>query len=587
VVKKNVYEYTIHQKYAHNEDEQWDDICRRVASTLARPEQSSRDYWEDKFFGVLKHKLFLCGGRILANAGRLKQNMFNCYIRDIQDSIKGPDGWADTLAATTEIMAMGGGVGLAFDKIRPNSAAIKGVGGNSLGSVSFMRTIDGLKYSISGGQNRGIALLFGQSLDHPDILEFLRSKEQDEVISAANISVLVDNAEEFVNHIDDPNHEIELVHGGKVYSKIKMSKVVDLAIKNMLKNGEPGFINRDLMNSDATTYYVAPIVCTNPCGELPHIADGCCNLGSIDIAKFVFPSGRVNWNLMKDVIRTAVRMLDNSYDVSTWPTEKIKYTNQRLRKLGLGIMGAHHFLIKRGIKYSDMDKAPQALAEVMKVITTTAYWESIELAKEKGQFEALDREKFVDSEFVRKLPRKIRENIMEYGIRNCNLTSIAPTGTISIVAETSPSLEPCIAKAMERRYNYRYKGAKVVFDICNIIDPLWLEIKDTDKAELFEEAADIGIENHIAIQAAVQPWVDSSVSKTVNFRPGTVTIDDVKQLIKKYFLKLKGFTMLPEGSRKNAPQQPVKEEVWREWLETGDYSTYGSGADCSSGTCDI
>lgn len=584
---KNIYDYTINHKYSHGENEGWAEICARVAATLAQPEVSAQAYWTDKFFNVLKHRLFLCGGRILANAGRLKQNMFNCYVRDIQDSIKGPGGWADTLATTTEIMAMGGGVGLAFDKVRPREAAIRGVGGNTHGSVAFMRTIDGLKYSISGGQNRGIALLFGQSLDHPDIKEFIRSKEQDGVISAANISILVDNADEFVEHIDDPEYYIELKHAGKVHNKIRLKDIVDLALNNMLKNGEPGFINRGLMNSDATTYYIAPIVCTNPCGELPHIADGCCDLGSIDIAKFVTPGGRVSWNMLKDVTRTAVRMLDNAYDVTIWPTEKVKYTNQRLRKLGLGIMGAHHFLIKRGVKYSNMERAGEMLAEVMKVITTTAYWESIELAKEKGQFEALDREKFIESGFVKKLPRKLRENILEFGIRNCSLTSIAPTGTISIAAHTSPSLEPCIARAMERRFNYSFQGKELTFDKCNVIDPVWLEIMDTDRADLFEEAVDISLENHLYIQAAVQPWVDSAVSKTVNFRPGQVTKEDVKTLIKEYFTKLKGFTMLPEGSRRDAPQQPVEEKTWRKWIETGNYITYGAGADCTSGTCDI
>jgi ribonucleoside-diphosphate reductase alpha chain len=280
-------------------------------------------------------------------------------------------------------------------------------------------------------------------------------------------------------------------------------------------------------------------------------------------------------------------MLDNAYDVTIWPTETVKYTNQRLRKIGLGIMGAHHFLIKRGIKYSDMHKAGQALAEVMKFITINAYWESVELAKEKGQFEALDREKFLESGFTRKLPRKLRDNIKEFGIRNCSLTSIAPTGTIAIAAHTSPGLEPCVAKAMKRNFNYRWEGNEQIYDTCNVIDPIWLEIYNTDKAPLFEEAADISLENHLYIQAAVQPWVDSSVSKTVNFRPGSIKKDDVKRLIKKYFQRLKGFTMLPEGSRKDAPQQPVPEKVWRKWIDSNDFTTYGQTQKCQGNQCDI
>ena len=586
--KLSVYEYTLKQKYAHHESENWDQISQRVAVTLAQAETSNHPYWTNKFYNVLKHKLFLCGGRILANAGRLRQNMFNCYIKDVQDSIKGPDGWADTLAVTTEIMSMGGGVGLSFDKIRPRTANIRGVGGITNGSVAFMRTIDGLKYSITGGQNRGIALLFGQALNHPDILEFIRSKEQDGIISAANISILVDDTDEFIDHIDDYNYEIELIHGGKVYGKMKLSKIVDMAIDNMLKNGEPGFINRGLMNEDSNIGYIAPICCTNPCGELPHIPDGCCDLGSIDIAKFVTLGGRVNWNLLKDVTRTAVRMLDNAYDVTSWPNSSIQQINQRLRKIGLGIMGAHHFLIKRNIKYSDMEAAGNALAEVMKIISITAYWESIELAKEKGQFEALDREAFIANGFAKRLPKKLKENILEYGIRNCGLTSIAPTGSIAIAAETSPGLEPCIAKALKRNFNYRFEGKKVIYDTCNVIDPLWLEIKDTNSAELFEEAINISLENHLYIQASIQPWVDSAVSKTVNFRKGDVDKDEVKRLMKKYFKKLKGFTMLPEGSRENAPQQPVDEKTWREWLTTGDYTTFGAADEtCKSGTCDV
>ena len=292
VLNGNVYDYVINNKYSHFEGESWEQISQRVAVTLAQAERSNQAYWTDKFYNVIKHKLFLPGGRILANAGRLKQNMFNCYIKDIQDSIKGPDGWADTLATTTEIMAMGGGVGLAFDKVRPRSAAIHGVGGATNGSVAFMQSIDALKYSISGGKNRGIALLFGQTLKHPDIIEFIKSKEQDGVVSAANISILVDNTEEFVNHLDDPNYEIELEHGGKVYAKVKLSDIVDLAIGNMLKNGEPGFINRDLMQVDSNISYMSQICCTNPCGELPHIPNGCCDLGSYDIAKFVMPNGQ-------------------------------------------------------------------------------------------------------------------------------------------------------------------------------------------------------------------------------------------------------------------------------------------------------
>jgi ribonucleoside-diphosphate reductase alpha chain len=587
VEKLNVYDYTIKRKYSHDQNESWEQICQRVAVTLAHPELSAQEYWTDKFYNILKHKLFLCGGRILANAGRIKQNMFNCFVRDVQDSIKGPGGWADTLAVITEVMAMGGGVGLAFDKVRPKDALIKGVGGISNGSVAFMRTIDGLKYSMTGGTSRGIALLFGQALNHPDIIDFIKSKEQDGIITAANISLLVDNVKEFLDYLDDPNYEIDLIHSGKAYNKERLSKIVDLTIDNMLKNGEPGFINRDLMNKDSSISYIGPICCTNPCGELPHIADGCCDLGSIDLAKFVSPGGRVNWNLLKDVVQTAVRMLDNAYDVTIWPTEKIKYTNQRLRKLGLGIMGAHHFLIRRGIRYSDMRKAGEALAEVMKFITINAYWESVELAKEKGQFEALDREKFLEKGFTRKLPRKLRENIFKYGIRNCSLTSIAPTGTIAIAAHTSPGLEPCIAKAMKRNYNYRWEGDKQIYDSCNVIDPVWLEIYNTEKATLFEEAADISLENHLYIQAAVQLWVDSSVSKTVNFHPGDVTRDQVKKLMKKYFHRLKGFTMLPEGSRKDAPQQPVPEKVWRKWIETGDYTTYGQTQKCPGNKCDV
>lgn len=583
----SVYDYTISKKYAHG-NENWDEISKRVANSLASAEDiQHRSYWFEKFNSVLKHKLFLCGGRILANSGRIKNNTFNCYIRSVEDSITGQDGWADTFKEIIQIMSVGGGVGLSFDKVRPRGQHIKGVGGVSNGSVSLMRSIDALKYSITGGQNRGIALLFGQTLNHGDIEEFIKSKEQDGVISAANISILVDDDEEFTNNLDNPDYEITLEHCGKPLKKIKLIDIVDQAVENMLKNGEPGFINRHLMNKDSTISYVDNIVCTNPCGELPHVNGGCCCLGSIDIAKFISDSGRVNWNLLKDVTRIAVRMLDNTYDISTWPTDRIKHTNQRLRKLGIGIMGAHYFLIKKGIKYSDSQKAGEALAEVMKFITTTAYWESVELAKEKGQFEYLDREKFIDSGFAKKLPKKLRENILEYGIRNCNLTSIAPTGSISIVAETSPSLEPCIAKAMIRRFNYRFNGNNVEFDSCNVIDPLWLKIKDTDKAEFFEEASQISIENHLEIQASVQYWVDSSVSKTVNFRKGEVTKEQVKNLMKKYFKNLKGFTMLPEGSRANSPQEPVNEKTWKKWIEENNYSTYGGGQDCSTGVCEI
>jgi ribonucleoside-diphosphate reductase alpha chain len=517
------------------------DTWRRVARALASVEKDAA-HWEQQFYSILEGFRFLPGGRILAGAGTgHRVTLFNCFVMGtIEDSL---DSIFDSLKEGALTMQQGGGIGVDFSTLRPGGAPALSVGVTASGPVSFMHIWDAMCATIlSTGSRRG-AMMATLRCDHPDIGDFIRIKHDPQRLRHFNLSVLVTDA--FMQavrddsdwplvfplgsrEVADAENTVERMWSGsslpvrcRVHRTLKARALWDDIMRATYDYAEPGVIFIDRVNALNNLHYSETISATNPCGELPLPPYGACDLGSINLTQFVrapfTPQAKLDFDAITETATIATRFLDNVTDLSRFPLARQAEAARNTRRIGLGLTGLGDALIMLGLRY-DSAEATRLAADAMRGIGEAAYRASIELAREKGAFANLDRAKHVAGRFIAALPDDIRAGIAKHGIRNSHLTAIAPTGTISLLANNvSSGLEPVYRFEYRRRMR-EADGSLSEHAVSDYAFRQYRELHGPSAplTPAFVTAADIAPGRHLAMQAALQPWVDSAISKTIN-----------------------------------------------------------------------
>lgn len=554
------------KRYALNQTETWPEMGRRVGGVVASCEENGKvRLYTDIFSQMIIDGLFMPGGRIVYAAGRPKGQMLNCFVAPVSDS---REGWGQLTYDSIVISGTGGGVGVNYSPVRHRGAMIHGHG-TATGSVSLMEIINAAGEVIRAGGDRRTALMMCLNHDHPDIPEFLDKKLDLKKLTNANVSVSFMNEDpaKFLRKVErDEVHDF--VWNDRVVTSMPAREMWRKILDNAVLCGEPGILNGHLANEMNNLWYCRPLISTNPCGEIWLEAYGCCDLGALVLPNFIV-DGQLDKKLLARTITHAVRFLDNVLDVNTYPLKAIEDNCKNVRRIGLGVMGLHDMLIRLGMKYTS-DEGKEFVDRLFSFIKKKAYEASIYLAVEKGQFPALDRHKFVESGFCKEsLSDGMKERIVQNGMRNCAVMTIAPTGTTSMPLGVSASIEP-ISGAMWYR-TYRDGSGDNAREL--IEHPLYTELKDTAALGLFESAYEIPVEDHIEMQAICQRHVDNAISKTINL-PASYTGVDLDPVLKKYISQLKGVTLYRAGSRGEEPIQALDmDEVLR--------------LQCPSGKCDL
>lgn len=565
-------------RHAAHQNETWEEACNRVAQHVANAEEGeSRNTWRVKFNQVLSDNLLMPGGRIWYGAGRARGQMLNCFVIGTSDS---REGWGRTVSDSIVISGTGGGVGLNASPVRPRGSAIRGTGGTSTGSVSLMEIINSAGEVIKAGGGRRTALMLALGLSHGDIVEFLDKKLDLKQLNNANVSVIFDEDPEdfFAKVVADELWD--LYHQGKVVGYIPARILWDRIVKNALAGGEPGILNGYLANKMSNIWYIEPLTCTNPCGEIWLSPYDCCCLAALVLPRFVNENREVDWDMLKDAVQTGVRFLDDVLTVNTYPLPEVQAKCSQLRRVGLGITGLHHMLLELGLKYNS-PSGLEFVDKLMNRIKTWSYESSSDIAAEKGSFPAFDTEKFLKSGFCKTLRPTVRERIRRQGMRNCAVNTIAPTGTISMVCETSSGIEPIFAAAYERRYR---KGEELAMEV--VVDPMFKRfVQEGRGVKHFVGAHDLDIKDHLEMQRVCQRHVDNAVSKTINLPHGT-TAEELSAFYVEYLPDLKGVTVYPDGSRENQPLTPLPLDKAIELAESA-LAEVTSNNDCATGACTI
>jgi len=528
-------------------------MFRRVARTIAQADrlydkEADSEKTEEDFYQVMVNLEFLPNSPTLMNAGTELGQLSACFVLPVEDSI---EGIFDALEHMAIIHKSGGGTGFSFSRLRPKGDVVKSTKGVASGPVSFMRVFDTATDVIKqGGRRRGanMGILYAT---HPDILEFITAKSMEGMLTNFNISVAV--TEEFMKAVQDET-EYGLINPRtkEVVKKLRAKDVFDLIITMAWKTGDPGLIFIDEINRRITIPKVGRIESTNPCGEQPLLPYESCNLGSINLAKMV-KEGDLDWDKLRRVTRTAIHFLDNVIDINRYPLPEIERMTKANRKIGLGVMGFADMLIQLKIPY-DSEKALEITEKVMKFISEEGKKKDVELGEEKGSFPNFEG--------------SIWEREGYKAMRNATLTTIAPTGTISIIAGCSSGIEPIFAvafvrnvmegtKLLEIQSSFERMGKErgfysreLMMKIAKSGSVQSLAQVPDDLQRIFATALDIAPEWHVKMQAAFQEYVDNAVSKTVNL-PTDATPEDVRKVfLLAYKLKCKGVTVYRYGSRR-------------------------------------
>ncbi len=535
------------QKYRYHSlgeirDATIEDTWRRVAHALAAVEKPDcADEWAARFFGLLQDFKFIPGGRILAGAGsHHRVTLFNCFVMNcVEDSIAGI---FEVLKESAVTMQQGGGIGLDFSTLRPRGTVAQQVGAVASGPLSFMHIWDSMCGTIlSTGARRG-AMMATLSCDHPDIEAFIDAKRDPHALRHFNLSVLVSDA--FMTAVEqdeawpllfplgaDEDASGEMVERHwtgseapqlcRVFRRVRARELWERLMRAAFDCAEPGVIFIDRVNLNNNLWYCEHISATNPCGEVPLPANGACNLGSLNLTRFVrqpFTSGAaLDMDGLGEAAALATRMLDNVYEASLFPLPRQAVVAHSTRRLGLGITGLADALIMLGMRYG----SPESLRcadEIMARICHAAYRTSTRLAQEKGAFPMLELENYLQGRFVSKLPADIRQDIRSHGIRNSHLTAIAPAGTISLLAgNVSSGLEP-VYDWRCRRTVRAADGGLVVYETQDYAYALF-RARHGERAPLppfFVTAAELPPTDHLAMQSVLQNHVDNAISKTIN-----------------------------------------------------------------------
>ncbi|GGC20380.1 ribonucleoside-diphosphate reductase, adenosylcobalamin-dependent [Marivita lacus] len=492
-----------------------EDTWRRIARALAEVEAVPQ-VWEDRFYDALSDFKYLPAGRITAGAGTARSvTLFNCFVMGtIPDSM---GGIFEMLKEAALTMQQGGGIGYDFSTIRPKGASVKGVAADASGPLSFMDVWDAMCRTImSAGSRRG-AMMATMRCDHPDVEDFIGAKADAARLRMFNLSVLV--TDDFMEAVK-ADRSWDLVFDGTVYRTVQARDLWNRVMKATYDYAEPGVIFIDRINKANNLSYVETIAATNPCGEQPLPPYGACLLGSINMARLVSDpfeeAAALDVDALNELVATAVRMMDNVVDASRFPLEAQRQEAKAKRRIGLGVTGLADALLMLGLRYGS-DEAARQTEDWLHAIARAAYLASVQLAKEKGAFPLFDADKYLASGTMQMMDEDVRDAIREHGIRNALLTSIAPTGTISLYAgNVSSGIEPVFAYAYTRKVLQK-DGTRTEEEVVDYAVQMWREkFGDRELPEFFVNAQTLAPLEHVKMQAAAQKWVDSSISKTIN-----------------------------------------------------------------------
>jgi ribonucleoside-diphosphate reductase alpha chain len=525
------------------------ELFKRVARAVAGADSNyggNPNEVESLFYGMMSRLEFIPNTPTLFNAGTRLGQLSACFVLPVEDSLEGIFTSAKNMAL---IEQSGGGVGFNFSRLRPKGDIVKSTKGVASGPVSFMRIFDtGTEIIKAGGKRRG-AMMAVLRVDHPDVIEFITSKQQPGFLSNFNISVAV--TDEFMKAVEE-NGEYWLINprNKEKTKKLRAKEVWDLMVKSAWMSGDPGVIFIDEINRHNPTPQVGKIESTNPCGEQPLLPYESCNLGSINLSHMVV-DGKVDWEKLRQTIRNAVHFLDNVIDANRYPLQEIADITLANRKIGLGVMGFADMLVKLGIPY-DSEQALKKGDEVMRFIEEEGHKRSEELGQERGSFPNFEGSIWKDKHSA---------------LRNSTVTTIAPTGTISIIAGCSSGIEPIFAISFIRNVlsgtrlfetnplfemiakEKGFYSAKLLEEIAQTGSVQRIDGVPDDAKRLFATALDIAPEWHVRMQAVFQKYTDNAVSKTVNL-PSEATVEDVRKIYElAWKLKCKGVTVFRYGSK--------------------------------------
>lgn len=572
------------------------DMFRRVADTVAKGDLkygATKDdvkKLSDRFYDAITNCQFMPNSPTLMNAGRELGQLAACFVLPIEDSL---EGIFETIKNTALIHQSGGGTGFSFSRLRPKNDVVHSTMGISSGPVSFMEVFNAATEAVKQGGTRRGANMGILRVDHPDILEFIDCKADNNKLNNFNISVAI--TDKFMEaYFNNEDYDLVNPHTKKTTGKLNAKFVFDKIVDSAWRNGEPGIVFIDTMNYDNPTPQIGAIESTNPCGEVPLLPYEACNLGSINLNKMVKENNdetcSVDWNLLAKTTRTAIRFLDNIITINKYPLPQIAEMVNNNRKIGLGIMGWADMLMKIGISYAS-EQGTKLASQIIEFIDYESKCESIELSKERGRFanfkgSIYDSEHYLYNKYKDKSAGKISDEqwkeldnkIKKFGIRNATTTCIAPTGTISMIAGASGGIEPLFGLVFSRlildntemlEINPIFKNYMIKHNLYSeelmkkiAIDGSIAHINNIPEnvKKIFVTAHDVTPYWHVKMQAAFQLHTDNAVSKTVNFVE-SATRDDIKETyILAYKSHLKGITVYRNNSRTFQPMNLKKEE---------------------------
>lgn len=518
-------------------EDTWSRVAKAVSS---REHKKNRQYWQKEFEKLLQDFDFLPGGRILAGAGTQRHvTLLNCFVMEIaEDSLTSI---FDALKEGALTLQQGGGIGYDFSILRPRGVETNRSGSIASGPVSFMQIWDSMSAIIQSSGSRRGAMMGMLRCDHPDIEEFISIKSNPDKLRQFNISVIV--TDEFMQAVES-NADWDLVFPAEkkhksssekimrrwssgpkpvlcsIYKTIKARDLWKKIIKAAYSYAEPGVVFEDTINRMNPLWYNEWITATNPCGEIPLPHYGACDLGSINLTRFIrkpfTQQSSIDWNQLEQTVHVATRFLDNIIDISKYPLTKQKQIAHATQRIGLGFTGLGDALVMLGISYGSR-KAFEIAEKLMQKIAYATWDESINLAKEKGSFLHLQKKKYLAGEFVSQLPDFLRKKIQRFGIRNSHHNAIAPTGTISLLANNiSNGLEPIFAAHYDRKVR-TVENSILHFSVMAYSHKLWQELSQQNSLPpAWIDAQTLQPESHLQIQAAVQPYIDNAISKTIN-----------------------------------------------------------------------